>query len=131
MKDVLQNIKWRSICPISSALDIVGDKWSLLILRDLIMKGNCTFSQFLEAPENISTNILSDRLVKLKKYGLVYRPEGTSNRNNPYQLTESGKDFELIIYSLGCWASKHLGEANKDMVLIPNIEDYKSIKDMS
>jgi DNA-binding HxlR family transcriptional regulator len=79
-----------------------------------------TFSQFLEAPESISTNILTDRLAKLKKYGLVCRTLGASNRNNAYRLTESGQDFEEVIYALGKWASKNLSESHTEMMNMPD-----------
>jgi len=57
-----ERTEWRSCCAISSALDVLGDKWSLLIIRDLIVHGTRTFSQFLDSPEHISTNILASRL---------------------------------------------------------------------
>lgn len=65
--------EWRSCCPISSALDVLGDKWSLLIIRDLIVHGTRTFSQFLNAPEHISTNILTSRLKLLSRLKLIER----------------------------------------------------------
>ena len=58
----LQALDWRSVCPISSGLDVLGDKWSLLIVRDLISHGTRTYSEFLESPEQVSTNILAARL---------------------------------------------------------------------
>jgi DNA-binding HxlR family transcriptional regulator len=63
-------MKNRSTCPVSSLLDIIGDKWSLLIIRDLFI-GRDTYSEFLKAPERISTNILVDRLKKLTDAGLI------------------------------------------------------------
>jgi len=63
-------MNFRSTCPVSNVLDIVGDKWSLLIIRDLFI-GRNTYSDFLESPERISTNILVDRLKKLNQYGLI------------------------------------------------------------
>jgi DNA-binding HxlR family transcriptional regulator len=116
MTDKLTEVPWRSNCPVSCALDVVGDKWSLLILRDLLMKGELTFTQFLESPERISTNILTARLQKLRDCGFVYREPSKSNRNNAYRLTPVGQDFEAVIRALGVWSSKHLHAYQPDMV---------------
>jgi DNA-binding HxlR family transcriptional regulator len=118
MSDGLDNVKWRSVCPISCALDVVGDKWSLLILRDLLLKNESTFTQFLESPEHISTNILTARLTKLRDCGLVQRSSGPSKRNNVYTLTAAGKDFEGVLRALGVWSSKHLPTYKPDMMII-------------
>jgi hypothetical protein len=73
-------VDWRSVCPISSALDVLGDKWSLLIIRDLLIHGPRTYSEFLASPEHISTNILASRLKLLTCLKLIERtdPEGTA-----------------------------------------------------
>ena len=67
---MLDNINFRSTCPVSSVMDIIGDKWSLIIIRDLFLDRN-TYSEFLKSPEGIATNILVDRLKKLTSYGLI------------------------------------------------------------
>ena len=111
------NVDWRSKCPISSALDVFGDKWSLLVIRDLIIHGPRTYSQFLEAPERISTNILASRLELLACLKLIERtsPEAAS-RNNAYRLTESGAALRPVLEALGKWASAHLSESHASMV---------------
>ncbi|NDI00077.1 MAG: transcriptional regulator, partial [Actinobacteria bacterium] len=82
-------VEWRSECPISSGLDILGDKWSLLIVRDLITYGTRTYSEFSESPERISTNILADRLKLLTALGIIERVDADrSARNNAFQLTK-------------------------------------------
>jgi DNA-binding HxlR family transcriptional regulator len=121
MGDQLEQIKWRSVCPVSCALDVVGDKWSLLILRDLMIKGERTFTQFLKSPEGIATNTLTSRLAKLRDCGLVHRSPGKSNRNNAYRLTPAGEDFEPVIRALGVWSSKHLGEYQPEMVKLSGV----------
>ena len=73
MKKNNKKIDWRSICPISSSLDVLGDKWSLLIIRDLIIHESRTYSQFLESPEQIATNILASRLNLLSDLKLIER----------------------------------------------------------
>jgi DNA-binding HxlR family transcriptional regulator len=108
---------WRSLCPISSALDVLGDKWSLLIIRDLIIHGSRTYSQFLEAPEHISTNILAARLDLLTSLKLIERthPEAPS-RNNAYQLTQSGAELRPVLEAMGKWASSHLANHHTAML---------------
>ena len=114
------NIDWRSVCPISSGLDVLGDKWSLLIIRDLIMYGSRTYSQILESPEKISTNILASRLELLTYLKLIerVRPEGAS-RNNAYRLTEAGAALRPVLEALGKWADTHLSDFNSTMVKMP------------
>ena len=113
------NVDWRSLCPISSALDVLGDKWSLLIVRDLLIHGPRTYSQFLEAPEGISTNILATRLSLLTCLKLIERvhPDGTA-RNNAFRLTQSGAALRPVLEGLGKWAHTHLREFHADIVKI-------------
>jgi DNA-binding HxlR family transcriptional regulator len=113
----LKDADWRSNCPISSALDVLGDKWSLLIIRDLIIHGPRTYSQFLEAPERISTNILASRLELLTCLKLIERtnPDAAS-RNNAYQLTESGAALRPTLEELAKWAGVHLPSFHSSMV---------------
>lgn len=108
---------WRSDCPISSALDVLGDKWSLLIIRDLLTHGPRTYTQLLESPEHISTNILAARLHLLACIGLIERtnPEAAA-RNNAFRLTQSGAALRPVLEALGKWASSHLSDWHADMV---------------
>lgn len=108
--------EWRSNCPISSALDVLGDKWSLLIVRDLIIHGPRTYSQLLESPERISTNILASRLELLACMKLIERvnPDAAS-RNNAYRLTEGGSALRPVLVALGQWADTHLTEFHANM----------------
>jgi len=117
MKRTDSSLDWRSTCPISSALDVVGDRWSLLIIRDLLIHGPRTYSQLLEPPEHISTNILADRLNLLTCLGLIERasPEAAS-RNNAFRLTKAGAALRPAIEALGRWASTHLSDMHADIV---------------
>ncbi len=110
-------VDWRSICPISSALDVLGDRWSLLIIRDLLIHGTRTYSEFLGAKEHISTNILAARLEMLSCLKLIERadPDG-SPRNNAFQLTPRGKALRPVLEGLGRWAHTHLAEFHNDIV---------------
>ena len=115
-----EKIHWRSECPISSALDVVGDKWTILIIRDLIMYGTRTYSEFLESPEKISTNILADRLSLLTDLKLIEhsRPEAPA-RNNPFKLTESGAALRPVLEGLGRWSHAHLKTFHSGIVKMP------------
>jgi len=100
--------KQRSGCPVSIALETFGDRWSLLIIRDLMVRGFHTFKDFLEAGEGIATNILSDRLKKLEAAGIVQaEPEESDARRLNYRLTEKGIDLAPVMLDLLLWSAKH------------------------
>jgi DNA-binding HxlR family transcriptional regulator len=99
---------------------VLGDKWSLLIIRDLLMHGPRTYSQFLESRERISTNILASRLNLLTCLKLIERANPISSpRNNAFQLTESGAALRPVLESLGHWAQHHLAEFHAEIVKLP------------
>ena len=113
------NIDWRSVCPISSALDVIGDKWSLLIIRDLIIHGPRTYSELLKSPEHIATNIIAARLDLLVGLKLIQRVKlQASQRNNAFQLTESGAELRPILMALGIWAQVHLKNFHTEILEI-------------
>lgn len=99
----------RSDCPISSALELIGDKWTLLVVRDLLFLGNRRFGELLSSPEKIPTNILSDRLRRLEEHGLVAK---VSYQERPpryeYQLTAKGADLFPVLRALAQWANRHI-----------------------
>ena len=113
----MDEVDWRSVCPISSALDVLGDKWSLLIIRDLLMHGPRTYSELLASPEHISTNILASRLSLLTYLKLIERtnPHGAA-RNNAYQVTESGAALRPILDGVAKWAKIHLKDFHSEIV---------------
>jgi DNA-binding HxlR family transcriptional regulator len=103
-----QRIARRSGCPISIALEIFGDAWSLLIVRDLMFKGLRTFSEFAGAGENIATNILSDRLARLEAAGILTRSADPADaRRVHYRLTEKGMDLAPTLVELVLWSARH------------------------
>ena len=112
-----QEFDWRSACPISSGLDLLGDKWSLIIIRDLITHGTRTYSEFLESQEQISTNILAERLRMLTSMNLIERvdPNGAA-RNNAFQLTPSGAALRPTLEALGNWSQKYLKSFHPEIV---------------
>lgn len=101
-------LKPRSGCPVSIALEKFGDRWSLLIIRDLMVRGYKTFKQFQGSGEGISTNILADRLQKLEAGEIILRePEETDGRKINYRLTEKGIDLAPVLLELLLWSAKH------------------------
>src|SRR3954471_6352436 len=88
-------VEKRSDCPISCTMDLVGDKWSLLIIRDLMYLGKTTYNQFLASNEGISTNILNDKLIKLTEVGLITYTGSTKRKI--YELTKMGKDLKPVL----------------------------------
>lgn len=108
--------QWRSSCPLSSALDVFGDKWSLLVIRDLAIHGARTYSELLNAEEKISTNILASRLKFLEEFGLIeHLNPDASSRGNPYKLTESGKELLPIGWAFRVCALKNLTDVHPEM----------------
>ena len=98
----------RSGCPVSISLDTFGDRWSLLIIRDLMVRGFRTFKEFQESGEGIATNILADRLHKLEVAGIITADvEATDARRVNYQLTEKGIDLAPVVLELLLWAAHH------------------------
>ena len=111
------DFEWRSECSLASALDVLGDKWSLLIVRDLLNNGTRTYSEFRESDEHVSTNILADRLRLLTSIGIIERidPRAVA-RNNAYRLTPSGAALQPVLEALGKWSQNHLKPFHPEMV---------------
>ena len=102
------NAKRRSGCPVSVSLEVFGDRWSLLIVRDLMVRGYRTFKEFLEAGEGIASNVLADRLQRLELSGIISAErEERDNRRINYRLTEKGIDLAPIMLDLLIWGARH------------------------
>ena len=92
----------------SISLEVFGDRWSLLIIRDVMVRGYHTFKQFQESGEGIATNILTDRLRKLEAAGIIAaQVEETDRRSLSYQLTEKGIDLAPVLLELLIWGARH------------------------
>src|SRR5438270_9657373 len=95
----------RSPCPLNASLEMLGDRWSLLIIRDMMLLGSRTFKEFLGSYEGIATNILADRLRKLKVYGIIRTEQDPfDGRKLIYQLTPKGIDLAPGLTELAIWA---------------------------
>ena len=101
----------KSTCPIACALDIFGDHWTLLIIRDLMLNARHEYKDMLAGEEGISSNILTDRLVRLKEAGIIASaPHPESARRKLYYLTDKGKELIHILLDFARWADKHLDD---------------------
>ena len=101
--------QFRSPCTIASTLEIIGDKWTLVVIRSLML-GATSYSELLAAPERVATNILADRLSRLESWGLVGSvpaPAGGKARRR-YQLTAAGADLLPILQEIAVWGEAHL-----------------------
>ncbi len=100
--------KRRSGCPVSVGLEVFGDSWSLLVVRDLMVRGYRTFKEFHQAGEGIATNILADRLQKLQTTGIIYSERSeTDGRRLNYRLTEKGIDLAPAVLELLIWGAHY------------------------
>ena len=98
----------RSDCPVSNSLDIWGDKWSLLLIRDLMSKKACTYKDFLSADEGIATNILSARLATLEEHGIILKVDNPGTKTRVfYKLTSKGIELFPILVEVHLWAEKY------------------------
>lgn len=105
---VKKKIVFRSQCPISTALDIFGDKWTLLVIRDLLFNEKRTYGEFLESEEKIATNILADRLSMLEMAGIISKKKHPdSNAKILYNLTAKGIDLIPVLIEIIAWSEKY------------------------
>jgi len=124
-KFIKMDIDFRCQCPISSALDIIGDKWTLLIIRDMLFDHKKTFKDFSTSVESIASNILSSRLKLLEEAGIIRKDKIDGNqKSNIYTLTDKGLDLLPVIAELTLWSDAHVRQLNPIMT----IGDYQYIK---
>ncbi|MDC0579697.1 helix-turn-helix transcriptional regulator [Bacteroidia bacterium] len=115
MSDINQK-QFRSGCPVSSSLDLIGDKWSLLIIRDMFYFHKRTFKEFSSSPEKISTNILSNRLNQLENIKIIQKNQLKGNKKSfVYTLTKSGLDLLPTIIEILIWGDHNLQELNPSL----------------
>jgi DNA-binding HxlR family transcriptional regulator len=144
IKTSINTSEFRSLCPVATGLDILGDKWTLLILRDMIWGHKCLFSEFKESPENMPSKMLSNRLKKLEELGFISKKVGLTNKKSVYYLMEDkGMDAFPIMIEMAIFTSKHfldyLGSTytkeargvmikNKKEYIAGMVKQYKSFK---
>ena len=123
------DIKFRCQCPITSALDILGDKWILVIIKQMLIEDKKTFKDFTESDEAIATNILASKLKCLEELGIITKTQLPDNKKtNLYLLTEKGLALSPIIVELSIWSDENVRELNSIMRDSPEIAIMKSDK---
>jgi len=109
--------KRRSGCPLNASAEVLGDRWSLLIIRDMMLRGFRTYKEFLGSYERIATNILADRLQKLIAHGIITNgPDPSDGRKLIYSLTPKGIDLAPVLTEMVLWAGAHEGTGNQALV---------------
>ena len=117
---------FRCDCPITSALDVLGDKWTLVIVKQMLIDGKKTFKEFVESEEAIATNILTDRLKKIEEKGIIKRlslPENKESKH--YHLTEKGLGLTPVILEMAIWSDGNLRDLHPDLSTENPIEYIK------
>ena len=126
------NNDFRCNCPITSALDIVGDKWTLVIIKQMLLEGKKTFKDFSESDEAIASNILSSRLKMLEEYKMISKKKLPHNKKtNIYLLTEKGLGLTPTIVELTLWSDVNIREYHSSIISDSRIEMVKKNKEES
>ncbi|MCI0707284.1 MAG: helix-turn-helix transcriptional regulator [Ignavibacteriae bacterium] len=127
--------KLRSHCPVNYGLEAFGDRWALLILRDIIFRGKRTYGEFLSSEEGFATNILASRLDHLVEQGILQREgDKTDGRKSVYTLTEKGFDLIPLLFEMILWSAKYdnQSEAKRIAPLVELIrKDNRRIRKIS
>jgi DNA-binding HxlR family transcriptional regulator len=111
------NPKRRSGCPLNASVEMLGDRWSLLIIRDMMLRGFRTYKEFMECYEGIATNILADRLRRLVAYGIITtESDPTDGRKLTYLLTSKGIDLAPVLTEMVLWAASHEDTGNQALI---------------
>jgi DNA-binding HxlR family transcriptional regulator len=120
--------KRRSGCPLNASVEMLGDRWSLLIIRDMMLRGSQSYKEFLECFEGIATNTLADRLRKLVEYGIITtQPDPRDGRKVIYRLTQKGIDLAPVLTEMVLWAAAHEDTGNRLLVQLMRKDKEKFI----
>jgi DNA-binding HxlR family transcriptional regulator len=115
--------KRRTGCPIAFGLDTFGDRWTLLIIRDILLRDCKTYGDFLEAGEGIATNILADRLKQLEQFDIITKSRDPKNRRRYlYRLTEKGLDLTPVLLEMVRWSFKYDPDTIAGRAFVKRIE---------
>jgi DNA-binding HxlR family transcriptional regulator len=119
----------RSDCPLNYGVEIFGDKWSLLIIRDLMFFGKRSYNEFLQSAEGIATNILGDRLTMLEKEKIIQKKKDPEHKQKIiYHLTQKGIDLLPVIIAIGLWSDQHAViklNPNRDIIIGEAKKNYR------
>lgn len=123
------NPKRRSGCPLNASVEMLGDRWSLLIIRDMMLLGRRTFKEFLGSYERPASNILADRLRKLEEYGIIRAEDDPSDgRKLIYLLTSKGMDLAPVLTEMVLWAGKHEETENRPLIQLMQKDKQKFLE---
>src|SRR6184192_675444 len=123
------NTKRRSGCPLNASVEMLGDRWSLLVIRDMMLLGRRTFKEFLGSYERPATNVLADRLRRLAAYGIIRTErDPTDGRKLIYQLTPKGIDLAPVLTELVLWAGRHEKTENRALVRLMEKDKQKFLE---
>ena len=117
LKSSAQKSSRRSACPVACTLDLLGDRWTLLVIRDLVT-GKSRYGEFLESPEGIPTNILAERLKRLESAGIITR--NTYQENPPryaYTLSPRGEELKSVLGAVAQWGTRHIAHVKAHPIL--------------
>lgn len=117
---------FRCSCPITSALDIVGDRWTLVVIKMMLLEGRKTFKDFMEADEQIASSILASRLKDLEKFQLVSKHKLPDNKKtNIYRLTEKGLSLSPLVMDMAVWSDENARVLHPGIITGPELELFK------
>ncbi|MDR6238547.1 winged helix-turn-helix transcriptional regulator [Aureibacter tunicatorum] len=123
---------FRSKCPITSGLDIFGDKWTLVIIKQMLFEEKSTFKDFTDSQEAIATNILSSRLKQLETFEIINKNTHPDNKKTKiYTLTDKGLSFTPILIELMLWSKNNIHEIHPSMNIHPDLDEIKKHKKQS
>jgi DNA-binding HxlR family transcriptional regulator len=126
-EEFMKSVEMRSDCPISSSLDIFGDRWSLLIVRDLMLYKTRTYGDFTKSEEKIATNILANRLQVLEENGIIIRLPFPDNKvKGLYKLSQKGIDLIPALVEIALWGSKHLSNTDASSPFLIEVKKNKA-----
>ena len=123
----MKNVKKRSNCPVSCSLDVWGDKWSLLIVRDLMFAKERTYGDFLKSAEGIATNILASRLLTLEENKIIEKSEHPDSKAKVlYRLTRKGIDLLPLMIEINLWAEKYFTIPDDRKAMLKEVKKDKA-----
>ncbi len=123
------NTTFRCNCPVTTFIDLFGDRWMLIILKQMLLEDKETFKEFAESTEAIATNILSDRLKRLEQHNLITKSTRPDNKkSHRYLLTEKGLTLAPIIVDMAIWSLHHLADENPTMQNVPDAQQISATK---
>jgi DNA-binding HxlR family transcriptional regulator len=118
----------RSACPLNVSLELIGDRWSLLVVRDLMFRGRRSFKEFLDSGENIATNVLAERLQRLEANGIIEKHRNTDDaRRVNYLLTEKGIALAPVLVEMIVWGARYEETAAPHEVIRQMVTDREGV----